>query len=141
MNLAAIEQKILAYPDAWNQHDHQQMSKFYTEDAGFINVFGEFWQGRIEIQSHQESLHQTVFQNSHLSYTSVQIKYLKPDLIVAYLRWKMHGHTTSNGDKLPMRIGIITQVMIEQGGDWLIETAQNTEVVEPFKTASFQETK
>jgi uncharacterized protein (TIGR02246 family) len=80
MNLAAIEQKILAYPDAWNQHNHQQMSEFYTEDAGFINVFGEVWQGRADIANHQKPLHQTVFKNSHLSYTNIEIKKLIPIL-------------------------------------------------------------
>jgi hypothetical protein len=50
----------------------------------------------------------------------------------------MRGHTTPSGRELPMRSVIITQMTIDLNGDWLIVTAQNTEIVKPFETTSFQ---
>jgi uncharacterized protein (TIGR02246 family) len=138
MFLDQVREKILAYPEAWNQHDSVAMSTFYTKEAGFINVFGEFWKNRLEIQNHLQILHKTVFQNSHLSYIDTEMKWLKPEVPIAYIQWEMIGHTDSKGIKLSARRGIITQIMTQEGEDWLIATAQNTEIVTPFTTDSFR---
>jgi uncharacterized protein (TIGR02246 family) len=64
----------------------------------------------------------------------VQVRFLKPDIAIAHVRWTMTGAKTPPGVPEPKQ-GIEIQVLKKQQGKWLIMSFQNTSSIPevPFR--------
>jgi uncharacterized protein (TIGR02246 family) len=125
----ADERKIRAiavrWEQAWNSHDMKALAVLVTDEADFVNVGARHWKGRNEIQAeHAARLGQ--FRESVWTNKGVTVQFLKPDIAIVHITWSMRGDKDPDGTARPPREGLFTWVVVQQGGDWLIRAAQNT---------------
>lgn len=103
-----------------------------------VNVLGWHWRSRLELQSKLGRAFQSVFRQSRMTIDDVSVRFLKPDVAVAHVRWTMVGalSPTGGGRDVPEQ-GIQTQVLVKQRGSWRITDFQNTNSVpeKPFPGA------
>lgn len=118
-----------AFVGAWNVHDMDALANLFAGDADFVNVVGMWWRDRETIKKAHALSHQTIFKASTLAMDSTTVKFLSSDIAVAHMTWTLSGHLTPDGKPGSPRHGILSFVMKRQGKDWLIESAQNTDIV------------
>jgi uncharacterized protein (TIGR02246 family) len=125
---AAIRQLQERQSDAWNRHDAAAYAKLFTADGDIVNVLGWWWRGRQEIESKLAPAFASVFRDSKLTITDVQVRFLSPAVAIAHVRWTMDGAKAPPGGQAP-REGIQLQVLTRQVDGWLIASFQNTNSV------------
>lgn len=134
--IRAVEQR---QQDAWNAHDAHAYAAIFTEDTDVVNVLGWWWKGRSELQTKLSGAFASVFAQSTLTVTAVDVRYLEPGIAIAHVRWTMKGAKTPTGDlsNLP-QVGLQTQILQKRDGAWLIAAFQNTNGVpeKPFPGAT-----
>ena len=118
-----------AFVGAWNVHDMDALAKLFAADADFVNVVGMWWRDRETIRTAHMQTHQTIFKTSTLAMDSTTVKFLSSDIAVAHMTWTLSGHLAFDGKPGLPRHGILSFVMKREGKDWLIESAQNTDIV------------
>ena len=64
MQEAAIRALVTEVEAAWNTHDMRRFAGCFAEDADFVNVNGQWWQGRPEIEERHVTSHATRFRQS-----------------------------------------------------------------------------
>ena len=126
---AGVKGVASAFVEAWNVHDMDVLANLFAEDADFVNVVGMWWRDRETIRKAHEQVHQTIFKASTLVLDSTTVKFLSSDIAVAHMTWTLSGHLTPDGKPGSPRHGILSFVMKLQGKVWLIESAQNTDIV------------
>jgi len=114
---------------AWNVHDMDALANLFASDAEFINVVGMWWHSRDAIRQAHVYSHQTIFKTSVLAADSTTVKFITPDIAIAYMTWTLTGHLTPDGKPGPPRHGILSLVMKHEGKYWLVQSAQNTDIV------------
>lgn len=125
---AAIHSVATRQADTWNRHDATAYSELFTEDCDVVNVVGWWWKGRAEVERKLTAAFSSVFRDSRLTITDVQVRFLAPQIALAHARWTMVGAKTPAGIPEP-REGIQTLVLTKQAGEWLIAGFQNTHSV------------
>ena len=125
----AVKDVVTAFENCWNRHDMEAFAQLFAEDADFVNVIGLWWKGRPEIKQAHEASHTTMFKNSRLNISETSVRFLNPDVAIARSVGELVGHTNPQGETLPPRKGILTNVMIKWDGRWSIGASQNTDIV------------
>jgi len=108
----AILAVVQAIIDAWNRHDMDAFAEQFCADADFVNVRGVRWIGRRAIKEAHAASHSTIFKNSQLSLRESSVRLL-----------------------LPPRSTMLTLIMVNDGGRWMIAVAQNTDIASAALTA------
>lgn len=122
---AAIRQVQVLQAAAWNRHDARAYAKLFAEDGDAVTVVGWWWRGRSEIERKLSEAFESVFAQSTLTITDVDVKFLSPSMAVAHVRWTMVGVKLAPNMPEP-REGIQLQVLTKQPGGWLIASCQST---------------
>ncbi|HWR84177.1 MAG TPA: SgcJ/EcaC family oxidoreductase [Candidatus Deferrimicrobium sp.] len=118
-----------AFVGAWNAHDMDALANLFAADADFVNVVGMWWRDRETIRKAHVQVHQTIFKTSTVAMDSISVKFLSSDIAVAHMTWTLSGHLTPDGKPGSPRHGILSFVMKREGKDWLIQSAQNTDII------------
>jgi len=71
-----------------------------------------------------------MFRNSRLTVTEVAVRFPAADLAIARARWVLEGHLAPDGSALPVRTGVLLNLLARSAGNWSIIDAQNTDIVE-----------
>jgi uncharacterized protein (TIGR02246 family) len=124
-----IEQLAAGFNDSWNRHDMAQFARLFAPDADFVNVVGMWWKNREEIEKAHAYSHSTFFKNSRLSGEIAGLKFLRPDLATVHVLWELVGQIEPDGSVGQPRKGILLLVCGKRDGVWLIQAAQNTDIV------------
>jgi uncharacterized protein (TIGR02246 family) len=124
--IAGVVTRII---DAWNRHDMDAFASVFAEDADFVNVRGVRWIGRDVIRKAHVTTHATIFKDSQLSLIETSARFLRPDVAVARSVTEVTGQTNASGQTLPPRRAMLTLVMMNMQGQWLVVVAQNTDIV------------
>jgi uncharacterized protein (TIGR02246 family) len=134
-----VRSAIAGFPKSWNDHDMDAFGKLFAVDADFVNVVGDRWRGRRDIQMQHAYSHGTIpqdtqgseayryygiFKTSKLRFTEVDVRFLEKNVAVAHAGWELLGDSRSANP----RQGIFILVLVRQDGQWLITAAQNTEM-------------
>lgn len=135
-----VKSFVQGFATDWNRHDMEAFGKLFAPDADFVNVGGSWWKGRKEIQmkhawSHgaiprdtpgfdKADPHYGIFKSSTMKFSDIEARFLRKDVAIARVRWKLLGDTRTSNARRGMLIFVITR---EKGG-WLIAAAQNTEI-------------
>jgi len=128
-NEDAVEAIVRKIIDAWNRHDMDAFANLFTDDADFVNVRGARWIGRHTIREAHAAVHATIFRNSQLSLRASSVRFLRPDVAVARSVTEVTGQINPSGETLPPRSAVLTLVMMNVDGKWMIVVAQNTDIV------------
>ena len=135
-----VQNTVNGFSQSWNHHDMDAFGKLFTTDADFVNVGGNWWKGRQDIQMHHAYSHGTIptdtkgfeasrayygiFKSSTMRFTQVDVRFLRSDVAVAHVSWELLGDARTPNP----RQGRFTLVLTRQDGSWLITAAQNTEI-------------
>ncbi|MDQ2842980.1 MAG: SgcJ/EcaC family oxidoreductase [Acidobacteriota bacterium] len=57
----AVRKVVSDFADAWNGHDAKVMGALHTEDVNFVNIFGQWWKGRKEVEDSLARAHAIPF--------------------------------------------------------------------------------
>jgi uncharacterized protein (TIGR02246 family) len=125
---AAIRSLARRQAEAWNRHDAKAYADLFSVDCDVVNIVGEWWNGREELERKLTTVFSTMFKNSELTFTDVQFRLLTPQLAIAHMRWTMTGAIPPRGSPQPKQ-GIQTLVVRKQDGKWLIDVFQNTNAI------------
>lgn len=125
-----VEQVVRAFGEAWNRHDMDAFAALFAEQAEFVNVVGLWWKGREEIKRAHIATHATLFKDSQLAIAEVAVRFVKPDVAIARARWQLTGHRAPSGAALPVRKGVLVNLVVHADGRWRIVDSQNTDMVD-----------
>ena len=109
---------------AWNNGSGEQFAESFTEDAVFVNVYGDILHSRISIAKG----HQFILDHA---FKGVKNKY---ELIDA-VQIDEHTILSHNKGSMPDKEGGLTMtlVIIKQSGQWMIRALHNTTTtINPF---------
>ena len=116
--------------DAWNKHDAHAYADLFAEDGDVVNVVAWWWKGRAEIESNLTRMFASIFRESILTFTEVDVRFLTPDIAIAHARWRMTGARMPPGLPEP-REGLQSLTVQKSNGKWLIAAFQNTNYAPP----------
>jgi len=123
----AVRKVVADYADSWNKHDMQAFSRVFTDDVDYVNIAGRHWKGVQENVAEHAALFQNRLKNVVQTPTSVQIRFVTPDVALVHTTWDATGWSRLNGEPVPVLKEITTMVVVKSKGKWLISAFQNTE--------------
>ena len=127
---AEIDAVLSALTATWNNHDVAANSQFFTEDADFVNVIGERFQGRQAIEMQHAKIHQGFMRNSVIKILDRDVRLLSSDIAIAHVQWQMSGVEKVPGWNVPeVRKGVVTYILVLENGRWLVTGAHNTDTL------------
>jgi ketosteroid isomerase-like protein len=137
---AEVRKIVGGFPQSWNNHDMNAFGKLFAIDADFVNVAGNWWKGRQDIQMQHAYSHGTIpadtpgfedvrryygiFKSSTMRLTQIDVRFLRRDVAVAHASCELLGDTRTPNP----RYCILTFVLTREDGNWLIAAAHNTEI-------------
>jgi uncharacterized protein (TIGR02246 family) len=124
----AILRTIESFMDGWNRHDMAAHTSVFAENADFVDVNGLLMRGRQEIAAEQGKRHLARFMKSTVKALNISTRFIRPDIAVVHYMWEMEGDAGPDGKGMPVRRGIFTFVMSDQGGRWIFDAAHNTNI-------------
>ncbi len=131
----AIEKSIRAVlqkqEEAWNKHDIDAMSNFFTDDATLVNFLGMFWKSKAEIHDNLSRINDDVFKHTSINLTLKKLKVITSGVAVANVEEQFNveedytdlGEQYKKGDK---NYKLIMNVFIRKNDDWQITASQLT---------------
>ena len=126
---AAIIAVVGAFESSWNWHDMATFAGLFALDADFVNVVGIWWKNSAEIEAAHVHSHSTFLRDSALTGKVEKIKFLGPDIATVHVHWELKGQIEPDGCVGQPPHGVLLMVMERNGEQWLIQTAQNTDIV------------
>jgi uncharacterized protein (TIGR02246 family) len=124
-----IRALVRRYVDTWNRHDMTAWGDLFTDDVDYVNRAGGWWQSNAANVAGHQRIHAALEQHrQRMTYASeVQaIALLAPDVALVHATWTWPHFLQSAGDELSDFHGIITMIMVRNGGRWRIRALQNT---------------
>jgi uncharacterized protein (TIGR02246 family) len=118
------EEAVSGLMAAWNLKDARTFASQFTEDATFVNVNGTLWIGKSEIEDRHARA--AIFKSSHAEIKPDSVRLLRPDIALVHVSWTITGDPR---DPQP-RSYLMTMVVAERDGRWLIVAAQNGSAVD-----------
>jgi len=100
-----VKSFVQGFATDWNHHDMDAFGKLFALDADFVNVQGNWWKGRKEIQmkhawSHgaiprdtpgfdKADPHYGIFKNSTMKFNDIEARFLRKDVAIARVKWEL----------------------------------------------------
>lgn len=99
-------------------------ARAFTENASFINGFGESFVGREKIKNRYFHMHEN--SNFILKIKKISLRKVQNGVIEALIKWQDENAGLSQGDTITdTRSGTFTQFFLKEGDEWLIVSSQN----------------
>jgi uncharacterized protein (TIGR02246 family) len=124
----AIRAVMDRFVDAWNHHDAKAFATVFAEDADFTKGRGTGASGRSKIEAFHAPVFATIFSKSHLEYTDIKTRFVRPDVATVDVHWKMSGAIDAQGNPRPEREGLLSFVMANSAGQWEIVVMHNLDI-------------
>ena len=132
---AAIESLIAKLMEAANKNDVKAFAAVFSEDAEFTNVFGRTAKGRMAI----EAMHAPLFVeprqpglpsfvNARFETLESSIRFLRPDVACADVKWRQSGAIAPDGRPWGTRIGLMDWVATRENGTWAVAVSHNMDL-------------
>jgi uncharacterized protein (TIGR02246 family) len=131
---AAVRQVITEMTEGFNRHDGKAASRMYQPNARLVTVRGEVMEGEAAIEQGLTSIFQTRARNATHQTVDLTIRFLRPDIALAYVRNELSGLIAPDGQPLPSHQELSLRVFIKEGGHWQVAAFHNT-MIRPFATA------
>jgi uncharacterized protein (TIGR02246 family) len=125
---AAIEATVRAFETYWNAHDMDSYAKLFTEDAQLVNVVGMWWRSRQQIMIATSAYHASFFKDNRVEISSIESHAIATGVAIAVIKLKQSAFVRPDGVTEPERTDILSFVLVNGDGGWLIAHCQNTVV-------------
>jgi uncharacterized protein (TIGR02246 family) len=127
---AAIRKIVALVEEGWNKGDGKVFAAPFAEDADYVVVNGMRVKGRNEIALGHQRIFDTVYKNSHNTGTVQSIRFLRDDVAVVHVEWRLQFRAD---DAAREGGAISTMVMTKQRGQWGIAAFHNTSIASSQK--------
>jgi uncharacterized protein (TIGR02246 family) len=127
---ATIRRMATRFAETWNAHDMDAMAVLFADDADFVSVGGVHLKRRQQIRDEHATLHQMQFKGSTLTVEGVTVRFLKPDVALAHIDWRIEGDRDPDGTSRAPRTGVMSWVVVRKANEWRIASSHNTNVRE-----------
>ncbi len=128
---SGVRKVIADFAEAWDRHDGKAMAALHTEDVNFINIFGEWWKTRAEVEKNLTRIHSAGggMEHSTMKTKIEQIKFPAANVAIVHgVVELLNAPPPALGENHFMR------VIVRQHGKWLISNFQNTRIAPPPPT-------
>ena len=105
------------------------MMGVYADSADFVNWLGMWWIGRAEIEKQHALIHESRMRESRLTIVDQRIRFLRPDVAVARIKWSLVGAKDFEGKPRGPRSGLLIDVLTRENGRWVVQATQNTDII------------
>lgn len=123
-----IRDLLASYTDLWIRHDMVAWGELFTEDCDFITHRGLWWSSREDnVAGHLDVQDSVLTQKANYTQDIVDIQPVAPGVALVHTAWRWPDHQLPSGAAEDRR-GLITLVLVEHTGRWLIRAAHNTRV-------------
>lgn len=122
------EQIPYRFKEAWNRYDPDGIADLFYEDADFVNVTGKWWDNKTDIRKAHDFGLRIIFQHSRLEVLKVKVKYPTDNIAIVHARVQVIGQTENKGEKAGERRTMFLFVARKEKNEWLILSAQNTDI-------------
>jgi uncharacterized protein (TIGR02246 family) len=123
----AIQDIFRQFEVAWNNYDSVSIEALFAEDATFIHIFGGQLDGRTAIEASHRVIFNTIYKGSHATFTSRSIRFVRPDVAVAFGQ----AHVDFQENNEPREINTRpTMIVVKEQARWKIVAFQNTRISE-----------
>ncbi len=131
----AIHKLAAAVVDALNRADTRAYAACFHEDADYTSAVGLQVRGRDAVQALHDAAFtepQTPdwpsFRNAVTTLHSVRVRFVRPDVAVADLRWSQKGVLGPDGRPWDNRRGLMSWTAAKENGRWVVVTSHNMHV-------------
>lgn len=131
----AIEKQVDAMVNSWNNHNYIDMKNYTTADADWVNIVGQWWQGRAQMQFAHQFFHNRMFKQTALKKNWVKTRLVAPTVAIVHFSSHVGKFTTPGGAKMPESDDLALLVFVKQSGKWLIASGENVVVNEHAKAS------
>ena len=136
----AIQQIVKQLESAWNAGDSVAYAAPFVDDADFVDVLGLHHNGRAPIEAGHRQIFDTIYRGSTVSYSVEGIRFVRPDVAIAFVRARLLSRLTVGVDD-PRRTSQVgegiredharpTMILAKNNGKWRIVGFQNTRIAE-----------
>jgi uncharacterized protein (TIGR02246 family) len=129
----ALEQIIRQQETAWNTGDGLAWASAFTDDADYVNVQGDVFQGREEIARQHVFILGGPYKGSHLRIRIRKITEPAPNVAIIETEYDLTGFNVLAPGIAPTAPGVLRSrmkyVALKQGDQWSIIAAQNTAIL------------
>ncbi|HXS94392.1 MAG TPA: SgcJ/EcaC family oxidoreductase [Candidatus Limnocylindrales bacterium] len=118
---AAIRTIVNHWQQNWDRFDASVLQGDYADDADWLNAFGVRKKGGAEIVAYVAMVVKRPQNHErHTTWSEPRIRFVRPDVAIAYRDYQTGGNKAPDGRDLPDRRTHATWVLTKTGGKWLI---------------------
>lgn len=122
----AIRAVMEATTKAFSSHDAKAWAQFCTETARLVTVRGESMDGVAEIEKGLAIVFATRAGAVTLRTLDMSIRFIRPDVALAYLTNELSGLVGPDGQTQPPHRELSIRVVVRNDGQWKIAAFHNT---------------
>ena len=120
--------------------DAAALAALFAEDAEFVNVVGLWWHDRAAIEAAHDYALRSFFADTKLKPGAIRVRMLGTDIAVVHCRFTLTGQRLPDGSTAGPRRTILSFVTRRLSAGWIVETAQNTDVIDGAETMARTDT-
>ena len=140
---ADIKAVIKQQEAAWNKHDWETFTSYFTNDATLINFLGQFWKSKSDILAHFKQLNDCCLSPTSVRLEVKNIRFLTPEIAIVYDEETLFAdrdydvpfHQYKKGDT---DYKIVSSIYVKQNNEWKIAAIQITlinQIISPHKSS------
>jgi len=117
----AVRSIVDHWRQAWQAFDGAVLGGDYADDADWLNAFGVRKKGGAEIVAYvSEVVKRPTVKERQTTWGEIHVRFLRPDVALAYRDYRTIGHKLPDGRELPERRTHANWVLTKQAGKWRI---------------------
>ncbi|HKO96223.1 MAG TPA: SgcJ/EcaC family oxidoreductase [Pyrinomonadaceae bacterium] len=120
-----IRQNVRTMEEGWNSRSGSLFAKPFAANADYVVINGMHLSGHDEIEKGHQRIFDTVFNDSILTLSAKQIRFLRVDVALVHVSGQLKN---KSGAEVRMTDVTISLVMTKDQGEWRIAGFQNTAV-------------
>jgi uncharacterized protein (TIGR02246 family) len=129
--VAKVKAVLQAWEAAWNAADMNAMWQLATEDIHWVNVVGQHWRGKAEVQKAHQVNFDLLFKGRSCKLDEIEsIEPLPGGAFVAVVRWSMGGFQRPTGVMRPPGKDRMSLVLVPRGEGLAIAHGANVPIDE-----------
>jgi len=118
---AAIRAIVNHWQQSWENFDASILAGDYADDADWLNAFGVRIKGGAKIVEFvSKVVKRPTVQGRHTTWGEPTVRFVRPDVALAYRDYTTVGHKTLNDQEMPQRNTHSTWLLTKDGGRWHI---------------------
>jgi uncharacterized protein (TIGR02246 family) len=118
---ATIRAIVNHWQQTWENFDASPLAQDYASDADWLNAFGVRLKGSAKILDFvSKVVKRATVQGRHTTWGEPSLRFVRPDVALAYRDYSTVGHKDVSGKEMPRRNTHATWLLTKDEGKWHI---------------------